>query len=348
MIVKRKNAQFHVPVSVITYDLRGCKKRNKEWTGNMETYSIVTQKLTRDFASVRAVDGLTLEVPSGIVFGFLGPNGAGKTTTIRLLLGLLAPTSGGAQVLGCDIVTQGDEIRARTGALLEHHGLYERMTAEDNLEFYGRVYRMPADQRQARIRELLEHIGLWERRKDLIRDWSRGMKQKLAVARALLARPALVILDEPTAGLDPIASVALREDLAGLAGKEGVTIFLNTHNLAEAEKLCQRVGVIREGRLIAVGSVEELRMSNDKPKVVVTGSGFSKMALAELRNNPDVHSAELSDSKVTIEFERPVDVAPVVSLLVSRGVLVEEVRKGQASLEDMFMTLMQEEREVQA
>jgi len=154
----------------------------------METYSIVTQKLTRDFASVRAVDGLTLVVPSGIVFGFLGPNGAGKTTTIRLLLGLLAPTSGGAMVLGCDVVTQGDEIRARTGAMLEHHGLYERMTAEDNLEFYGRVYRMPAAQRQARIRELLEHIGLWERRKDLIRDWSRGMNETVLTLMANMSQ----------------------------------------------------------------------------------------------------------------------------------------------------------------
>jgi len=314
----------------------------------METTSIVTQNLTRDFANVRAVDGLTLEVPSGIVFGFLGPNGAGKTTTIRLLLGLLAPTSGGARVLGCDIATQADEIRARTGSLLEHHGLYERMTAEDNLEFYGRVYRMPAARRQARIRELLDHIGLWERRKDPIRDWSRGMKQKLAVARALLARPALVFLDEPTAGLDPVASVALREDLAGLAGKEGVTIFLNTHNLAEAEKLCQRVGVIREGRLMAVGSVEELRMSNGKPKAIITGSGFSELALSELRRNPDVTSAELSDHTVTVEFDHPVEVAPIVSLLVSKGVQVEEVRKGQASLEDVFMALVQEDQEVPA
>lgn len=313
----------------------------------METNAIVTQNLSRDFGSVHAVDSLTLEVPHGIVFGFLGPNGAGKTTTIRLLLGLLAPTSGSARVLGFDTATQVDEIRASTGALLEHHGLYERLSAEDNLEFYGRIYRIPSAQRQARIRELLEHIGLWERRKDQVGNWSRGMKQKLAVARTLLAKPDLVFLDEPTAGLDPVASVALREDLAGLAGKEGVTIFLNTHNLAEAEKLCQQVGVIREGKLMAVGSVEALRMSNGKPKAIITGSGFNEMALSELRKNPEVTSAELSDHTVTIEFERPVEIAPIVSFLVSKGALVEEVRKGQASLEDVFMTLMHEEQEVQ-
>ena len=314
----------------------------------MGTSAIVTQNLGRDFGSVRAVDNLTLEVPYGIVFGFLGPNGAGKTTTIRLLLGLLAPTTGSSRVLGYDTATQADEIRGRTGVLLEHHGLYERLSAEDNLEFYGRVYHLPAAQRQARIRELLEHIGLWNRRKDLVGNWSRGMKQKLAIARALLAKPALVFLDEPTAGLDPVASVALREDLASLVGKEGVTIFLNTHNLAEAEKLCQQVGVIRAGTLMAVGSVEELRTSNSRPKAMITGSGFSELALSELRKNSDVTSAELSDHTLTIEFTRPVEVAPFVSLLVSRGARVEEVRKGQASLEDVFMTLMQEEQEIGA
>lgn len=314
----------------------------------METYAIVTQNLSRHFGSIRAVDSLTLEVQHGIVFGFLGPNGAGKTTVIRLLLGLLAPTTGSARVLGYDAITQADQIRARTGSLLEHHGLYERLSAEDNLEFYGRIYRMPAAQRKARIQELLEHIGLWERRKDLVGNWSRGMKQKLAVARTLLAKPALVFLDEPTAGLDPVASVVLREDLESLAKKEGVTVFLNTHNLAEAEKLCQRVGVIREGRLQALGSVEELRMRSGKPKVIITGKGFNEIALTELRKNPEVTSTELSDHTVTIEFKHPVEVGPVVSFLVSKGALVEEVHKGQASLEDVFMTLMQEEQEVPA
>lgn len=314
----------------------------------MDTYAIVIQNLSRDFGSVHAVKELSLEVPAGIVFGFLGPNGAGKTTTIRLLLGLLASTAGSARVLGFDTVSQANEIRARAGALLEHHGLYERLTAEDNLDFYGRIYHLPAGQRQARIRELLAHMGLWERRKDLIRDWSRGMKQKLAVARTLLAKPDLVFLDEPTAGLDPVASAALREDLEGLAKKEGVTIFLNTHNLVEAEKLCQRVGVIREGKLMAVGSVEELRQNNGNPRAVIIGNSFNESALSDLRRNPDIVSAVIDDHHLTIEFTRPVEVAPIVSLLVSKGAQVEEVRKGQASLEDVFLTLMQEEQEVAA
>jgi ABC-2 type transport system ATP-binding protein len=314
----------------------------------MNDYAIVTQNLSRHFGSVHAVDDLTLEVPHGIVFGFLGPNGAGKTTTIRLLLGLLAPTAGSSMVLGYDVASQADQIRSHTGALLEHHGLYERLSAEENLDFYGRISHVPAKQRTARIHDLLDHIGLWERRKDLIRDWSRGMKQKLAVARTLLATPALVFLDEPTAGLDPVASVALREDLASLAAKEGVTIFLNTHNLAEAEKLCTRVGVIRQGKLMALGSVEELRMSNGRPRATITGSGFNELALSELRRVSGVTSVELYDHTLSIEFARPLEVAAIVSLLVSKGARVEEVHKGQASLEDVFMTLMQEEQEVQA
>src|SRR5512139_3822757 len=157
----------------------------------MERYAIRTEDLARNFGAVRAVDSLSIEVVSGSVFGFLGPNGAGKTTTIRLLLGLLEPTRGRAEVLGFDTRSQAGDIRQRCGALLENSGLYERLSAEDNLEFYARAWRMPAPERKSRIQSLLTEMGLWERRKELAGTWSRGMKQKLAVARALLHRPAL-------------------------------------------------------------------------------------------------------------------------------------------------------------
>ena len=225
----------------------------------MSDFIIQTDHLVRNFGSTRAVDDLTLSVPSGIVFGFLGPNGSGKTTTIRLLLGLLEPDAGRAEVLGYDTRTQGDEIRQRTGALLEHTGLYERLSAEDNLEFFGRAAAMPAGERRRALEELLTDLGLWERRREAVGNWSRGMKQKLAVARALLHRPPLIFLDEPTAGLDPVAAAALRDDLQGLVQRQGVTVFLTTHNLAEAERLCAQVGVIREGRLLAVDTPARLR-----------------------------------------------------------------------------------------
>lgn len=167
---------------------------------------IRTEHLSRFFGRLKALDDLSIDVPAGIVFGFLGANGAGKTTTIHLLLGLLEPSAGRASVLGFDTHTQGDAIRTRAGALLEFSGLYEHMSAEENLDLYGRICHMPAADRRARTKELLVHLDLWDRRKDQVGTWSRGMKQKLAVARALFHRPPLIFLDEPTSGLDPVAA----------------------------------------------------------------------------------------------------------------------------------------------
>jgi ABC-2 type transport system ATP-binding protein len=202
----------------------------------MSDYAIQTERLTRDFGAVRAVDNMTLGVPVGIIFGFLGANGAGKTTTIHLLLSLIEPTSGGARTLGYDTRQHGQAIRERAGALLEFNGLYERLNAVDNLDFYGRVWHMSKADRQARIQELLTHFDLWDRRSEPVAGWSRGMKQKLAIARVLFHHPKLIFLDEPTAGLDPVAAASLRDDLAELAQREGVTVFLNTHNLDEASR----------------------------------------------------------------------------------------------------------------
>lgn len=309
----------------------------------MNETAIRIENLTRDFGSVRAVDGLSLKVPAGIVFGFLGPNGSGKTTTINLLLGLLEPTAGQAEVLGFNTRTQGDEVRSRTGALLEHHGLYEQMSAEENLEFYGRVWRMPAAERKARIEELLIQMGMWERRSERVAKWSRGMKQKLAMARALIHHPPLVFLDEPTAGLDVMSATALRDDLAALATREGVTVFLTTHNMAEAERLCGRVAVIRQGKLVAVGHPDELRARAGGPHVEVVGGGFSENVLNLLRAQPEVSTVEMQNSHLSIHLHEKMDVAPLVNLIVSEGVRVEEVRKGKASLEEVFLALMEEE-----
>ena len=310
----------------------------------MTETAIRIENLTRDFETVRAVDDLSLEVPSGIIFGFLGPNGAGKTTTINLLLGLLEPTSGRAEVLGFDTRTQADEVRTRTGALLEHPGVYEQLSAEDNLEFYGRVWRMPATERQARIKELLTHTGVWERRKERVGTWSKGMKQKLALARAMLHRPALVFLDEPTAGLDVMAAATVRDDLEALAAREGVTVFLTTHNMAEAERLCAQVAVIREGKLVALGDPDELRARSGGPRLEIVGRGFNENALGLLRARPEVTAAEAHGDHLVIDLREETDTAPLVSLMVSAGVQVEEVRRGKASLEEVFLTLMEEER----
>ncbi len=303
--------------------------------------AVHTENLTCVFSTLRAVDNLSLDVPTGTVFGFLGPNGAGKTTTIRLLLGLLEPTDGRAEVMGFDTRAQADEIRAHSGALLEHDGLYERLSAEENLEFYARVWHISPGEKQARVRELLTHLGLWDRRKEAVKTWSRGMRRKLALARALLHRPTILFLDEPTAGLDPVAAATLREDLAKLASREGVTIFLTTHNLTEAEKLCKTVGVIARGKLIVVGTPDELRLRTGGLRVEVTGRGFDK-ALSLLRARGDVKEAYLQDGRLVIEFRGRTDAAPLISLMVNAGVEVEEVHK--ANLEETFLKLMEEEK----
>jgi len=304
--------------------------------------AIRTENLTRDFAAVRAVDHLTLEVPRGIVFGFLGPNGSGKTTTIRLLLGLLEPSAGRAQVLGLDTRRQSQAIRERTGTLLEHHGLYERMTALENLDFFGRIARLPRAERHRRMEQLLTHLGLWERRHEIVNGWSRGMKQKLAVARALLHRPPLIFLDEPTAGLDPVAAAALREDLADLAGEAGVTVFLTTHNLAEAEKLCSLIGVIRNGQLLAVGHPNQLRSQGKGQRVTVYGQGFTPAVLAGVKELNGVQQARLRNHHLEVEMPPQTSTAPLVRFLVQSGVAVEEVHREKATLEDVFLTLVSE------
>lgn len=309
----------------------------------MSNYAIELEDLTREFETVRALDRLSLQVPSGIVFGFLGPNGAGKTTTIRTLLGLLEPTSGSARVLGYDTNSHADEVRARSGALLEHHGLYEQMSAYDNLEFYGRVNCMPQSERQIRIRDLLTHMGLWERRKEPVKKWSRGMKQKLALARVLLHHPALVLLDEPTAGLDVPSANAVRSDLEALVATEGITVFLTTHNMTEAERLCSQVAVIKEGQLQAVGNPDELRARSGSARLEIVGRGFTQSALDALRAIPDVQSVQSHNGHLKIDLSMQADTAALVSLLVSHGVQVQEARRQSASLEEVFLTLVEEE-----
>ncbi len=309
----------------------------------MEASIIRTENLTRQFGSVRAVDHISFEVPRGIVFGFLGPNGSGKTTTIRLLLGLLEPSEGHAEVLGLDTRSQADGIRQRCGALLEFTGLYERLSAEENLEFYGRVWHVPAAQREKRIRELLSNLDLWDRRKEIVGNWSRGMKQKLAVARALLHSPELLFLDEPTAGLDPVAAAALRDDLATLVTQHGVTVFLTTHNLTEAEKLCARVAVIRQGKLLALDSPDALR-AGEQARLEILGRNFTPAILAALQARPEVHTVEQANNHLLVALNGSPDTAPLVSALIAAGAQIEEVRKGKASLEEVFLSLMEEEK----
>ncbi len=309
----------------------------------MSGLAIRAVDVRKQFGKVIALDGAAFEVPRGIVFGFLGPNGAGKTTVIRTLLGLLRLDGGEATVLGFDVRTQGASIRERTGALLEHDGLYRRLTAEQNLDFAGRVWRLPRAERRQRIEALLTRLGLWERRKDPVAEWSRGMTQKLAVARALLHRPELVFLDEPTAGLDPVAAAALRDDLEHLATEEGVTVFLTTHNLAEAERLCAQIGIINRGRVVALGTPGELRDAVAAPTVIIRGPTItpSHVQLLNVRNG--VMSLALIEGGVQLVLAPNASIAPIVRSLIEHGADIEEVRRERPTLERTFLDLVTDE-----
>lgn len=309
------------------------------------TPAIRTRGLTRRFAGVPAVDDLDLDVPSGSIFGFLGPNGAGKTTTIRLLLGLLEPSGGEAEVLGRDVRTDSQGIRERVGVLLESDGLYDRLTARQNLDFFARVARLDSKQRESRICSLLEEIGLWERRNDPVADFSRGMKQKLALARAFIHRPELLFLDEPTAGLDPPTAVGLRRELVSLAREEGVTVFLTTHNLLEAERVCDRVAVIRQGRLLAEGPPESIRGGGER-RLEVSAEGLGPDLVARLERVPEILVARLEqDGTLILDLAEGTDTAPLIRDLIESGIEVSQARITSASLEESFLALLGDEEQ---
>jgi ABC-2 type transport system ATP-binding protein len=230
-----------------------------------------------------------------------------------------------------------DQIRAKTGALLEHSGIYEQMTAYDNLEFYGRVFGIPEIDRRSRIEELLRHMGLWERRKDRAGSWSRGMKQKLALARTLLHNPRLVLLDEPTAGLDVASAIAFREDLEKLVTQKKVTIFLTSHNMADVEKLCSLVAIIRDGRVVAQGNPEDLRKNLGKYRLKIIGRNFDDLVLQGLYEHPEVDELSRNNGQLTIELKQDCDTSALVGYLVDRGTHIDEVHREKASMEEVFI-----------
>jgi ABC-2 type transport system ATP-binding protein len=309
----------------------------------MDSYAIRTERLTKRFGATTALDSVSLEIPQGIVYGLLGPNGAGKTTMIRLLLGLIEPSDGTAEVLGYGTETRADTVRSLCGTLLEHTGVYERLTVRDNLEYAGKIWRLPAKERRARIDTLLEKFELSNRQNEQAGKLSKGMKQKLAIARAILHRPRLVFLDEPTSALDAVAAAALREDIASLAREEGVSVFLTTHNLTEAERLCARVGVIRSGRLIYDGTPDELRSGGGRTRIEIAAEGLGERLLEELSAVvPGILATERRNGGFTVEGSPGLKAASVVRFLVERGVEVEEVKKVQASLEEAFLELLKE------
>jgi len=301
--------------------------------------AINCQGLTRYFEHHAAVKKLNLKVGHGEIFGLLGHNGAGKTTTIRMLLGLLRPTSGTALVLGHNISNDATTVRAKTGVLFDNPGLYQNLTAWDNLDYFSRINRIEKVERNRRIMELLHLIGLWDRRTEQVKTWSRGMQQQLAIVRAMIGNPKLLILDEPTAGLDPQSVKAIRELLLQLVADSQCTIFLCTHNLNEAEKICSRVGIIRKGEIVAMGKPTDLRRSFGERQTEIRCSVVGEQLLKELMNLEGVQSVSFEDSdilRITWKSQDQVDI--IVETLVNNGVRVKSVLTQDRSFEDSYLS----------
>jgi ABC-2 type transport system ATP-binding protein len=309
----------------------------------MAAVAIETVGLTRRFGELLAVDELTLSIPAGKVFGFLGPNGAGKTTTVRMLTALIAPTSGTACVAGHRLGENDEALRRSVGILTETPGLYDRLSALQNLVFFAQLYDL--DQRKARrqTERYLRMLDLWERRDDPVGGFSRGMRQKLAIARALLHEPAIIFLDEPTVGLDPEASKIVRDFVRELRA-EGRTIFLTTHNLADADELCDLVGIF-QGRLLRLDTQANLRaeLFGQGTRVVVAGE--AARWLPAVRSLPFVHGASATGDTLTVTLDDPDQQNPtLVSALVAAGAAIRFVAPMEHTLEEIYLELLSEGR----
>ncbi|HZU75575.1 MAG TPA: ABC transporter ATP-binding protein [Dehalococcoidia bacterium] len=282
---------------------------------------IDVRDLRRTFRSMEAVAGISFRVPRGEIFGLLGPNGAGKTTTIRMLTGQLAPTAGAASVAGCDVVREREQLKRRIGVVFEEQNLYERFSARQNLAVSCWIYGLPL----ARADEVLELVHLEDRAREPVKRFSHGMKQRLMIARALLHRPAVLFLDEPTQGLDPISAREVRTVIEEQR-QAGTTILLTTHLLEEADQLCQHVAFLNQGRIVADDTPRRLKLAHGTRTLAVTLGGARAGAAGE------TGAADLRD--ITLRMDDPRDQGKLADLLAHGA--VRAIHSQEASLEDVF------------
>jgi ABC-2 type transport system ATP-binding protein len=303
---------------------------------------IETENLTKKFGELTAVESLTLHVEKGEVFGFLGPNGAGKTTTIRMLCCLISKTSGNARIGDYEIGNKEDSLKIRKiiGLVPDNVGLSEHMTAYENLDFYGRIYDCTDAQRKENIKRFLEMLGIWEKRDVLVGTFSKGMKQKLAIARALIHEPEILFMDEPTANLDPESAKTVRDFILELK-KEKRTIFLNTHNLDEAQRICDRIAILNT-KLMATGNPQELEQSVSGKKTVIVLEQVNDVILNALKK---LSLKNLTSDGNTITFnviDPNKENWVVVEAIVMAGGHVGSVNVVGSTLEDTYLKLVRE------
>ncbi len=306
--------------------------------------------LTKQFGSLIAVNDLSFDVEEGSIFGILGPNGAGKTTTIRILASLISPSKGSAKVGGYDVKKESIKVREIVGILTENPSLYERLTAYENMDFFAEAYGLSRfEERRERIRQLLEFFDLWERRNDKVATYSKGMKQKLAIVRALVHNPPILFLDEPTSALDPESAKGIRDLIQALSKHEKHTILLCTHRLEDAEKLCDRVMIMNKGRRSIVGSPEELqnRIAGE-PTLQIALREINAKIIEALKNIEQVRrfSVDQKTAKLEIIVDDIKSSTPeIVKGTVDAGGEILSVYSMKPSLEEAYLKLVKEKIE---
>jgi len=304
---------------------------------------IDAENLTKKFDNVTAVDGVTFHVGEGEVFGFLGPNGAGKTTTVRMLCCLISKTSGVARIAGYEVGNDADSLKIRKliGLVPDNVGLYDTLSAYDNLDFYGKLYDCTAAQRKENIQRFLTMLGLWEKKDVAAGTFSKGMKQKLAIARALIHDPQILFMDEPTANLDPESSKTVREFILDLKNEKR-TIFLNTHNLDEAQRICDKIAILNT-KLMAMGTPEELERSVSGRKTVIQLEQASDAILTALKKLP-LGNIAIDGNRLTIDVTNPEkENVAIVDAIFRAGGHVQSVTVVGSTLEDAYMKLVRED-----
>lgn len=312
---------------------------------------ITTERLTRIFGEITAVDELSLTIEAGEVFGFLGHNGAGKTTTVRLLNGVIAPTAGAARVFGLDPATDGHRIRARTGVLTETPGLDSRLTVLDTLHHFAVVYNVPRQVRKRRIDDLLDFFALSQRADSKVGALSKGMRQRLALARTLIHDPEVIFLDEPTSGLDPVAIRDVHQMVEQLSHR-GCTVFLCTHNLVEAERLCDRIAVLAHGRVLAIGDIQRLSSHLNRGHIISIEVDRDDLprALRLFEQTPPVVRVEAARNRSSVRNSGVVlalhgvsrsDVPLVIEAATRNGINLYRVQPEEPSLEEVYFALQE-------
>ena len=310
------------------------------------TYRTSTGAFRRRRLEVEAVRGVTFEVAEGELFGLLGPNGAGKTTTIKMLITLLLPTSGSARVLGYDVVEDAREVRRRTGYVFGgERGLYERLSALDNLRYFAELYGVPARRQKQRIAEMLELVGLTGRERERVEGYSRGMRQRLHIARGLLHDPPVVFLDEPTIGVDPVGARELRATIAALSDA-GKTVLLTTHYMFEADALCDRIAVIARGEIVAQGTPAALKAGVAEGTVIeIEAYDASEESLAAVRSTPGVTAVAVEEREqaqlLIVQAPKGVELTQEVLRRLD-GARIGRVAVREPTLEDAYVALVSE------